>query len=123
VPFSDTRDLLEWTVVFREGPAVVKPFGIQNRERWAEMARQARYQSGLFSVALGISQRQLQRETKACFGCSPYVWLNTQRLKRAGDLLQKCRSVKTVCFDLDFKQPSHFSRQFKDYDGTFTCQP
>lgn len=90
---------------------------IQDAERWGEMARKARYQSGLFSVALGISQRQLQRDMKAYFGCSPYVWLNAQRLKSAGDLLKKFGSVKSVCFDLDFKQPSHFSRQFKRYYG------
>jgi AraC-like DNA-binding protein len=92
-------------------------FDVQAAERWAELARQAHYQSGLFSVVLGISQRQLQRQIKAYFGCSPYVWLNAQRLKVAGDLLKKCRSVKSVCFDLEFKQPSHFTRQFKRYYG------
>jgi AraC-like DNA-binding protein len=101
----------------RRGMGVVTHFDVQNGEWWSERARQARYRSGLLSEALGISQRQLQRIVKSCFGCSPYAWLNGQRLKSAGDLLKKCHSVKSVCFDLDFKQPSHFSRQFKRYYG------
>lgn len=82
-----------------------------------DMARQARYQSDLLSIALGISQRQLQRLMKTYFGCSPCAWLNAQRLKTAGELLKKCRSIKSVCFDLNFKQPSHFTREFKRYYG------
>jgi AraC-like DNA-binding protein len=92
-------------------------FNFYDEERWPEMAKRARYKSGLLSAALGVSQRQLQRQIMTIFGCSPHHWLNTQRLKSAGDLLTECHSVKTVCFDLDFKQPSHFSREFKRFYG------
>jgi AraC-like DNA-binding protein len=86
-------------------------------EKCAEMAKLARYRPGLLSVVLGISQRQLERCINAWFGCCPRDWLKAQRLKSAGDLLKERHSVKAVCFDLDFKQLSHFSREFKHHYG------
>jgi AraC-like DNA-binding protein len=84
---------------------------------WTEMARRARYKSNLLSVAMGISQRQLQRYIKQIFGCTPHHWLNAQRIESAKILLVESRCAKVVCYDLGFKQPSHFSRQFKKCYG------
>lgn len=92
-------------------------FEIQDGKRWAELARRARFKAGQFSAALGISRRQLHRETKASFGCSAHIWLNGLRLKAAAELLKKYQSVKMVCFDLEFRQQSHFSREFKRFYG------
>lgn len=88
-----------------------------NEGYWVEMARRARYKSNLLSTATGISQRQMRRYIKLIFGCSPHLWLNDQRLKLARTLLVKNRCAKVVCYDLGFKQPSHFSRQFKQHYG------
>jgi AraC family transcriptional regulator, exoenzyme S synthesis regulatory protein ExsA len=65
------------------------------------------------SRILGLSQRQLQRDTHRHFGLRPLHWLKKQRLTVAGELLKKRKSAKSVCEQLGFKQLSHFSREFK----------
>jgi AraC-like DNA-binding protein len=86
-------------------------------KRWPELAHKAKFNIGLLTGELGVSQRQLQRYTQELFGCSPQKWLNSQRLELASQLLKKSRSVKKVCTSLGFKQPSHFSREFKQQFG------
>jgi len=77
------------------------------------MAEQSAYSACVLSKRLEVTPRQLRRYTNARFGRSPQDWLNEQRLYRAGQMLKKCRMVKTVAFQLGFKQVSHFSREFK----------
>ncbi len=84
-----------------------------NLQRWLELAEKSTYRAPILSRTLNVSARQLRRYTHASFGCSPQDWLNAQRLVRAGKLLKRLRSVKTVAFRLGFKQVSHFSREFK----------
>jgi AraC-like DNA-binding protein len=101
---------------------------IHNLE-WEQIARQLNYKATAMSEKLGISQRQLHRYTRELFGFSPQRWLKRQQLVVSADLLVKHRSVKFVSFQLGFKQPSHFCREFKLYYGlspsaflTRTCQ-
>jgi AraC-like DNA-binding protein len=86
---------------------------IQNAEQWITLARQSAYSANRLSKSMGISRRQLQRYTHELFKRSPQDWLNDQRLTRAADLLKEHRCVKTVAYQLGFKQISHFSRVFK----------
>lgn len=85
----------------------------QNFQQWLQIAKHSTYSAKLLSKKLKISPRQLRRYTNADFGCSPQYWLNEQRLVQATKLLKRFRSVKTVAFQLGFKQVSHFSREFK----------
>jgi AraC-like DNA-binding protein len=84
-----------------------------NFQQWLKMAEKSAYRAPLLSKMLKVSPRQLRRYTHTDFGCSPQNWLNEQRLVRASKLLKELRSVKTVAFQLGFKQVSHFSREFK----------
>lgn len=77
------------------------------------MAEKSSYSAPAISKKLQISPRQLRRYAQASLGRSPQDWLNEQRLTRAGQMLKKVRMVKTVAFQLGFKQVSHFSREFK----------
>jgi AraC-like DNA-binding protein len=86
-------------------------------KQWAEMARRAHFRCKQLCFAMCISQRQLERYTKQLFGCSPRDWLNAERIKLATCLLKENQSIKAVCFELGFKQPSHFSRKFKCQSG------
>lgn len=60
-----------------------------------------------------ISPRQLQREFRRRFACSPQDWLNEQRIRAAQQLLLLGQPVKVVALELGYKQTSHFCRHFK----------
>jgi transcriptional regulator GlxA family with amidase domain len=96
---------------------VLARIDIHNLEEWARMAQQSAYRVGPLTRELKVSRRQLQRYTRQAFGKSPQQWLDAQRLIRAAEMLQQSFSVKAVCFELGFKQVSHFSREFKLYHG------
>jgi len=55
----------------------------------------------------------LERQLKHDLGRSPKEWLNEQRMVAASFLLLSRGCVKEVSFELGFKQPSHFCREFK----------
>jgi AraC-like DNA-binding protein len=88
-----------------------------NLEQWIKMAEKSCYSAKRLSKELNISRRQLERHTKKLFGLSPQRWLHKQRLMIAGTLLTQQRSIKTVSYELGFKLPSHFSREFKKHYG------
>lgn len=86
-------------------------------EEWANLAKQARYDSELLADLLEIGPRQLRRYTRELFDNSPQEWLDEQRLTAAAFLLQTNELVKTIAFCLGFKSVSHFSHKFKAHYG------
>jgi AraC-like DNA-binding protein len=86
---------------------------INDIAEWRKSARASGYRAWRLAGHLGISRRQLTRYTRSVFGRSPQDWLNAERLNDAPERLKTVRSVKTVAFELGFKQRSHFSREFK----------
>jgi AraC-like DNA-binding protein len=93
------------------------PLHNQNPIRFQTIARRSGFKVRGMSGILGLSQRQLQRDTRRYFGLRPLHWLKEQRLKAAGELLKQHQPIKRVCFRLGFKQLSHFSREFKLFYG------
>src|SRR5690242_15912070 len=83
------------------------------RNDWGELARVAQYDVNEICRLGNVSRRQLQREFRRSFQCSPRDWLNRIRIQEAQRLLLSGESVKKVALDLNFKQVSHFCRQFK----------
>jgi AraC-like DNA-binding protein len=94
----------------------------QNANQFLDLAQQAGFKIRKMSKMLGLSQRQLQRETQQHFGLRPLHWMKRQRLTAAGSLLKKRRSIKTVSDQLGFKRLSHFSREFKLFHGLTPTQ-
>ncbi len=84
---------------------------------WSQMAKKSAYRAAMLAKELHVSQRQLRRYTRNIFGRSPQNWLNEQRLVHAAEMLKRTRTAKAVAFQLGFKQPSHFSREFKRHYG------
>lgn len=66
-----------------------------------------------FARAAGRSLSTFKRDFKKFSTLSPERWLTNRRLLAAHDLLRRGRRVSDVCFDVGFKNVSHFSAIFK----------
>jgi AraC family transcriptional regulator, exoenzyme S synthesis regulatory protein ExsA len=64
-----------------------------------------------------VSMRTLQRHFRKHYNTTLSQWVRELRLERARIMLASAESVKCVAFDLGYKQPSHFTRDFKDRFG------
>ena len=82
-------------------------------ELWEQLAVVACYDSRKLASLCGHSVRKLERDFHSSLDRTPQDWLDEQRIKAAQKLLLSGMSVKAVAFELNFKQPSHFCRQFK----------
>ena len=67
-----------------------------------------------------MSRSRLYYEFKNKLGCSPAELQQQLRLKEATKRLKRGDVITTVCYDLGFSSPSHFSRRFK---SCFGCTP
>jgi AraC family transcriptional regulator, exoenzyme S synthesis regulatory protein ExsA len=67
-----------------------------------------------------VSMRTLQRHFRKHYNTTLSEWMRELRLERARILLTQAESVKYVAFELGYKQPSHFTRDFK---GRFGVPP
>lgn len=70
-----------------------------------------------FARASGRSLSTFKRDFKLMSELSPERWLTARRLQAAYELLRKGRRVSDVCFDVGFKNVSHFSAIFKKKFG------
>lgn len=91
-------------------------------QAFPNLAARAGYNVGEAAKLLQCSERQLRRCSLKAFGLSAQEWLNEERLKAAANLLITSPCIKTIALDLGFKQPSHFSRQFKLFYGVSPSQ-
>ena len=80
---------------------------------WEELARRAGYRPQALAELVGVSVRTLQRYFRARYDKTVSDWLRELRLDQAFKLVKNCQSVKEVAFELGYKQPSHFTRDFK----------
>src|SRR5690242_12724953 len=88
-----------------------------SKEQWLALARGSSFRADALAQRLSVCRRQLQRYTNQLFGVSPQHWLNEQRLALAPACLEKEGCVKSVAYQLGFKQVSHFSREFRRFYG------
>lgn len=70
-----------------------------------------------FAQASGRSLSTFKRDFKKMSELSPERWLTNHRLLAACDLLKRGRRVSDACFDVGFKNVSHFSAIFKKRFG------
>jgi AraC-like DNA-binding protein len=84
---------------------------------WESLAAAAHFRAGDLARLVGVSLRTLQRYFRAKYDCTVSDWLRELRLESARTRLPTCESVKEVAFDLGYKQPSHFTRDFKTRFG------
>lgn len=70
-----------------------------------------------FARASGRSLSTFKRDFKKMSELSPERWLTDRRLRAANELLRRGRRVSDACFDVGFKNVSHFSAIFKKKFG------
>jgi AraC-like DNA-binding protein len=82
---------------------------------WDVRAANAGCRIGILAKECGVSERQLRRYVRARFGQSPASWMTMTRLNTSTVLLARGLLVKEAAGKMGFKQPSHFSRRFKQF--------
>lgn len=84
---------------------------------WEKLAQEAHFRPQALAELCGVSMRTLQRYFRARYNQTVSDWLRELRLNEARVRLRGCDSVKEVAFDLGYRQPSHFTRDFKQRFG------
>lgn len=66
----------------------------------------------------GRSLATFKRDFKKISDLSPQKWLIKKRLEKAYEIIKNSKSTVTdVCYEVDFKNRSHFTTAFKKYYG------
>lgn len=86
-------------------------------QNWPERARSSGYSASALAQNCRISVRQLERYFFDHFRRSPQQWLGELRLSRARELLRDGSTVKETAALLEYKNPTHFSHDFKKHYG------
>ncbi len=84
---------------------------------WEQRLKQSGFGVAALAKACEISERELRRYIQDRFGVSAHNWIAVKRMEMARALLMDGKSVKQISSDLDFKQDSHFSREFRRFHG------
>lgn len=64
-----------------------------------------------------MSRSKFFMQFKTHLGCSPAVFQQQVRLKKAASLIEQGQQITQVCFSLGYTSASHFSRLFKAFFG------
>lgn len=88
-----------------------------NGVSWEKLAKVAQYRPQALAEICGVSIRTLQRYFRARYDQTVSDWLRDLRLTEALSQLKNSGSIKEVAFGLGYKQPSHFTRDFKKKFG------
>ena len=86
-------------------------------QSWGHLAQQCRYRRNRLAKVLQVSVRTLERHFKKHFSLTVSEWLVELRLARAYDQVLTGKALKEISYDVGFKQPSHFTKSFKQRFG------
>jgi AraC-like DNA-binding protein len=84
---------------------------------WESLATGCGYRLPELARVCHVSMRTLQRHFRKHYHTTLSEWVRELRLDRARAMLAEAESVKCVAFELGYKQPSHFTRDFKQRFG------
>lgn len=81
------------------------------------MAKQSNFSVAELAKKFKVSPQSLEKQFRARYGTDVKTWLHSLRMAEAYELLLKLNSVTAAARELDFKNPSTFSRHFKRFHG------
>lgn len=84
---------------------------------WENLAVQAKFSPHQLAALCNVSLRTLQRRFDQEYGMPIGHWMRNFRVSQAYGRIVAGETVKSVAYDLGFKQLSHFSRVFKGIYG------
>ena len=84
---------------------------------WETLAFTCNFRISKLAEKCHVSVRTLQRHFRKNYDFTLREWLREVRLEKSRVMLPEARCVKTVAYDLGYKQPSHFTRDFKQRYG------
>jgi AraC-like DNA-binding protein len=84
---------------------------------WETLAMTCGFRLPELARLCNVSMRTLQRHFRKHYNTTLSEWFREVRLEKARLMLASAESVKCVAFDLGYKQPSHFTRDFKERFG------
>jgi AraC-like DNA-binding protein len=92
--------------------------GLQNATlSWEALAFNCNFRIGKLAQVCQVSVRTLQRHFRKHYDLTMREWLREVRLEKSRSMLPEAGCVKTVAYELGYKQPSHFTRDFKQRYG------
>lgn len=86
-------------------------------QTWEELAQAAAFKATRLAHDCHVSLRTLERHFRNHYHHNVRDWLRALRVDCAFRALQQGQSLKEAAYYSGFKQPSHFSREFKKYFG------
>jgi AraC-like DNA-binding protein len=89
---------------------------------WEHRLVQSGFRVAALARSCEISERELRRYIQDQFGVSTHAWISGKRMEMARPLLTNGKSVKLISSELQFKQQSHFSREFRRGYGASPTQ-
>jgi AraC-like DNA-binding protein len=84
---------------------------------WPKRVAPANWCVHTLAAQCRVSVSTLERFIRREFGICPHRWLMELRLQHAGNRLVQGFTVKETAFEAGFKDPHHFSRDFKKHYG------
>jgi AraC family transcriptional regulator len=90
---------------------------LERIKNWDERLVDARWQAKVLALKCGVGVWELRHYVRLKFGLKLHMWITARRMARAAAMLRQGTAVKIVSSDLGYKQPSHFSREFKRFHG------
>lgn len=95
----------------------VMPSRLNQITNWEALATESGYSISRLAKLCSVSPRSLERHFAEAKGTTPREWMNEMRQRAALKLMADGASIKEAAYHLAYKQPSHFSREFKRFHG------
>jgi AraC-like DNA-binding protein len=84
---------------------------------WISLAKSVNYCAAKLASACKVTPRQLERYFHTRRLAAPHRWLRDLRMRQAVELIRDGTPVKVVSIELGYKDPAHFTHDFKGYFG------